>query len=171
MALFDYYSFQTKLAIEKINEETQFYKNSEYAGLPFINDYVTYLETRVGKQSKTNYKFNFTANRPVVKKMDMDEYAKDMQELAFARPWNKLKEVHRVMKITEFVDGLKYKSNSKNPDKNRQYLKDELIDGVKTKKFTKNKNVIEYDEANMCITSMDCVYYNKKKHKYEIEWE
>lgn len=97
-----------------------------------------------------------------------------MNITTFDRPWNKLKEIHKIMKINEFVDNLEYKPKKISAEKitkNKQYLKDEIIDGLKTKKFLKNKSVIEYDQHKMSIISIDSIIYNKKTHKYEVDWE
>jgi hypothetical protein len=175
MTAFNYYDFQTKLAIDRINIEIEFYENCDYSCAPFVQEYVTYLKGRIGGTKHTS-KFVCSVDRSgnchQIKKMNLDEYGKDMNVMIFDHPWSKLKELHKIMKINEFVDGLKY---SKTPEakvnKNRQYLKQELIDGIQNKKFLKNKNRIEYDQEKMVITSIDCISLNKKKGVYQIDWE
>lgn len=176
MALFEYYTFQTNLAIDKISEEIEFYENCEFNTAPFITDYVIYLKSRIGN-SKHNAQVSCSVdkfgNKCEIKKMNLDEYTKDMDIITFDRPWNKLKELHKIMKINEFVEKLDYKTANISPEriaKNKQYIKAELIDGLKTKKFLKNKSVIEYDQHKMCIISITSVFYNKKKYKYEVDW-
>lgn len=176
MEIFEYYTFQQKLAIEKISEEIEFYENCEFSAAPFITDYVIYLKSRIGNtkyNSQVTCSIDKFGNKREIKKMNLDEYTKDMDMVTFDRPWNKLKELHKIMKINEFVDNLEYKSAKISPEKiakNKQYLKTELIDGLKTKKFLKNKSVIEYDQHKICIVSITSVFYNKKNSKYEIDW-
>lgn len=172
---FEYYTYQQNLAIEKINEEIKFYENNEYGTLTFVRDHVAYLETRIGtgrSRFTNSYKIDKNGNRSEIKKMNMDEYSKDMHIMTYGRPWNKLKEIHKIMKINEFVDALEYKKTDiKKINRNKKYIKEEIIEGIKTKKFIKNKNTIEYDKDQMIIISIDCIDYNKKKGIYKIEWE
>jgi len=176
MSLFDYYTFQTNLAIDKINEEIQFYENCEYNRIPLITDHVAYLKGRIGVNkynSQTVCSIDKSGNKCEIKKMNLDEYTKDMNIITFDRPWAKLKEIHKIMKINEFIDGLKYepkKISTELIEKNKQHIKNEIIDGLRTKKFLKNKSVIEYDRQRLCITSITSLVYNKKKYKYDIDW-
>jgi hypothetical protein len=176
MTSFDYYAFQTKSTIDKINSEIEFYENCDYSAAPFVLEYVVYLKSRIGG-AKYSPKFVCSIDRAgncrEIKKMNLDEYAKDMNIMTFNHPWPKLKELHKIMKFTEFIDGLKYSSKitESKITKNRLYLKDELIDGLKNKKFLKNKNVIQYDQEKMVIKSIDCLSLNKKKGIYEIDWD
>ena len=105
--------------------------------------------------------------------MNMDEYSKDIDIFVFKRPWNKLREIHKIMKIKEFVDEIIYKKVVKEVDikKNKEYLKIELCKGVKEKKYTKNKNEIAYDMESMKIISIGCLILNKKKGLYNIVWD
>ncbi len=177
MTFFDYYKFQTNIAIEKITEEINFYESCEYHGVLPVTERVIYLRNRLGlnkPNSSMVESFDRYGNKFEVKKMNLDEYAKDMNSLVFNRPWNKLKEFHKIMKIDEYVDNLTYdskKSSEEKINKNKQYIKDKIIEGLRTKKFTKNKSVIEYDQNKMIIKSISCLDHIKKKNSYEIDWD
>ena len=176
MALFDYYTFQTNLAIERINEEINFFEQCDYNRVPLITDHIAYLKTRLGGNkynSLTVTSFDKEGNKREIKKMNLDEYTKDMNTISFNRPWNKLREIHKIMKITEFADALKYKNNlsATKIEKNKLYVRDGIIEGLKMKKFLKNKSVIDYDCTKMMIISISSLVYNKKRHLYEINWD
>jgi hypothetical protein len=177
MALFDYYTYQTNLAIDKINEEIIFYENCECNNIPMVTDYIEYLKNRIGINKYMKAPIMSTdrlGNKCEIQKMNLDEYSKGLNTITFKRPWNKLKELHKIIKINEFADSLKYKKGTisdEDKQKNIQYIKDEVIDGLKTKKFLKGGSVIEYDDQKMVIISISCVFYNKKKHKYCVDWD
>ncbi len=105
--------------------------------------------------------------------MNMDEYGKDLDALVYKHPWVKLKEVHKSIKIKEYVDALEYgkRANARDIAKNREYLKQELCEGLRAKKFNKNKNEITYDAENMTILNIACVDFDKRKGLYDVEWE
>ena len=177
MSNFDYYHFQENTAIEKINEEHNFYENSRYKDVYPIQDYLTYLKSRIGiDRIEFNIMTHYDGfgNKCEIKKMNRDEYfEKDMNIFMFKKPWNKLREFHKIMKIKEFVEGLMFgkKAKTKEIAKNKAYLKQEICGGLKTKRFGKNKSEVIYDQANMIITSISCLDFNKKTGLYEIDWD
>ena len=103
----------------------------------------------------------------------MDEYAKDMDIFVFKKPWNKLREFHKIMKIKQFVDALEFGHKAKEKDitKNKAYIIEEICAGLKNKKFCKNKSEVVYDQEEMKIMSISSVDYNKKTGLYEIDWD
>jgi len=176
MANFDYYEFQRGLVIEKIQEEINFYNQCEFSGVPPINQYLIYLKGRIGtdKHFPTVVShYDGLGNKCEIKKMNLDEYVKDMDIMTFRRPWNKLKEFHKIMKFREFVDHLEFKKNldSEKIEKNKEYLKEELCNGLKTKRFNKNKSEVTYDQEQMQIISISSLEYHKKTGLYRIDWD
>lgn len=178
MSNFDYYTFQINIVIEKINEEIDFYTKSEYANHYPINEYIAYLKQRIGidkLETTAMMQYDNAGNRREIKKMNLDEYSKDLDILVYKKPWNKLKEFHKIVKIKEFINRLEYNNkkevNKKQIEKNKKYIKDEICSGLKNKKFGKNKSTIEYDPEPMTITSVSSVWYNKKTGLYEIDWD
>lgn len=175
MSNFDYYGFRIKTVTNKISEEILFFEGTEYAKVPPINKYLLYLKNRIGADrvdDRPMAHYDNLGNRFEIKKLNMDEYAKDMDAMVFKKPWNKLKEFHKTMKIKEFVNGLVYGKIAKPKDiaKNREYLRNEICGGLKTKKFSKNKSEIMYDQDKMCIQSISSLSFNKKTGLYEIDW-
>lgn len=176
MTAFDYYEFQRNIAIQGINEEIEFYGQSEFHDTYPINSYLLYLKNRIGIDKEypiTVTHYDHSGNRHEIKKMNMDEYAKDMDVYVFKKPWNKLREFHKIMKIKEFIDKLSFGKKSKEKDitKNKKILKDEVCGGLKTKRFGKNKCEVIYDEKNMLIKSISCLHFNNKIGLYEIDWD
>lgn len=173
---FDYYDFRIKNVIGKINEEIAFYEKCTYANVYPVNEYIQYLRKRIGKNEPINNaitNYNKYSGKNEIKKMNMDEYVKDIDLVTYSRPWNKLKEIHRAVKIKEFIDNLDYSPKLKPTkiNKNKEYLKEQLCLGLKEKKFAKNKSEIIYDQEYTIILSISCLEYNKKTRLYEIDWD
>ncbi|AGC02008.1 hypothetical protein H012_gp451 [Acanthamoeba polyphaga moumouvirus] len=173
MANFDYYNFRIQTVTQNIKREIDFYLNSEFANQPPLCDYIAYLKNRIGTDRLEMPKTYYDNNRLEMKKMNLDEYAKDMDIMVYKKPWNKLKDFHKIMKIKEYVNKLPFgkKINKEEKEKNMEYIKQEIINGLKNKKFGKNKSEIIYNPDNMEITSISCVYLNKKKGIYAIDWD
>jgi hypothetical protein len=172
---FDYYNFRIQFVKKKIDEEIQFYENHEYHNFYEIKDYMQYLLQRITekKPSNTVTQYDKLGNKREFQKLNPEEYHKDMDKYVFTRPWKKLKEFHKIMKIKEYVNKLEYHENitSAVVYKNREYLINEIVEGLKNKKFVKNKHEIIYDMDKMEILSISCLQFNKKKKLYEIEWD
>lgn len=176
MSNFNYYDYRIKMVTDKINEEIDFYENCDYHDVFIINDYLTYLKNRIGTnkiETTTITHYDNFGNRHEVKKMNMNEYNKDIDNIMFNKPWMKLREFHKIMKIKEYVNNLEYGKKVKEKDilKNKKYLIDEICSGLKNKKFCKNKSEIIYDQKNMSILSISSVDYKKKTGLYEVDWD
>ena len=176
MTNFDYYTFQINAVVEKINEEIDFFEKCEYAGCHPVNEYLAYLKHRIGadrEEPATMMQYDNSGNKREIKKMNMDEYSKDLLVIIYKKPWNKLREIHKHNKIKEFINKLEHskKIKPKNALKNRKYLVEEICVGLKNKRFGKNKSVVEYDQEKMEITSISSVWFNKKTGLYEIDWD
>lgn len=176
MANFDYYNYRIKNVTEKISEEIVFYQGCPYAKTYQLDQYLTYLKSRIGTdriEMPTMTHYDNLGNKQEIKKMNLDEYVKNIDISTFSRPWNKLKEIHKCMKIKEFIDSLEYnkKVRASKITKNRAYLKEEICAGLKTKKFGKHKTIVDYDQENMNILSISCIDYDKKTHLYSVDWD
>lgn len=175
MANFDYYNFQIENVTKKINDEINFLSKNKYSKINPIFDYINYLKARIGidkVENNNSYNPRSYSNKYEIKKMNMDQYVKDLDIVMFKRPWNKLKEFHKIMKINNYIDNLEYDNHiDKNRIiKNKEFLKKELSSGLKNKKFGKNKCEINYDKDEMKIISISCLYFDKKKGIYTIRW-
>lgn len=170
---FDYDEFRRDKLTEKINEEIAFYEQSEYAKIYIFRDYITYLKTRIGRDKEVEtgqiYRYDRIGNKCEITRMNLDEHVKNVTDQLYMRPWTKMKEFHKMVKIKEFVNDLEYDANEKVVERNRLYLIKELCDGVKQKKFTKNRHVVEYDNVGMKILSISCLVH--KKGLYRVYWD
>jgi hypothetical protein len=81
-------------------------------------------------------------------------------ELLYKKPWTKLNSIHKILKIKEFVNSLKF-----NIEEKRNKLKDDLILLVKSKVLTK-KDSINYDEINGKIISIKNLEYKNGNYIY-----
>lgn len=81
----------------------------------------------------------------------------------FKKSWSKLNLIHKVIKIKEFVNNIKIDTEI-----DRENLKDELINLVKTKVLTKKDKII-YDEENGKIISLVNLQYKDGKYFYSLE--
>lgn len=175
MANFDYYTFRIKTSTEKVNNEISFYEKAGFKDISPVREYHSYLKERIGLDKQDQSVHNRTddhGNRCEIKKINLDEYTKDLDIFVYKKPWTKLKEFHKIMKIKEFIDNLKYnkKLDQTIIAKNKEYLKKEICTGLKNKKFIKNKSEIIYDIEEMKITSISCLDFCSKKKLYEVEW-
>ena len=75
----------------------------------------------------------------------------------FLKPWNKLNQIHKVIKIKEFLNNLECQSKEKDS------LKEQLIDFVKTKKKVK----FTYDEVKGKIISISALSFANGKYFIE----
>ena len=81
----------------------------------------------------------------------------------YQKSWNKLKTVHKIIKIKEFINKLVIKDNN-----NKYKLEKDLVNLIKLKKLTK-KDSVYYNEGTGEIISIPCLSF--KKNKYIIEKE
>lgn len=174
---FNYYKFQIEMVRDKLNTEIDFFTSSEFHNEIVVQERIAYLQNRLGSDKpdrKIMSSVDRSGNMREIKKMDLDEYAHDMNILVFDMPWNKLKEVHRIMKIDEYVNNLNYpkkKISEETVAENKLFIKTEIVQGLKDKRFAKNKSVIDYDQKKMQIDSISSVTYNAKHGIYEIDWD
>jgi hypothetical protein len=76
----------------------------------------------------------------------------------YTKSWNKLNQIHKVIKIKEFINNLEIN------EVNKEILKDELIEMSKDKK---KKNKINYDEVKCKIINISSLIFIDGKYKIE----
>ena len=81
-------------------------------------------------------------------------------ENLYQKSWSKLNAIHKIIKIKEFVNNIKFDN-----DQAREKLKEELVDLVKAKILTKKDKII-YDEENGKIISIKNLQYKDGKYYY-----
>ena len=80
----------------------------------------------------------------------------------YQKPWTKLTQIHKIIKIKEFV-------NSKlliEDEKEKHMLRDKLVEMVKMKELTKKESIM-YDSVKGMVISIPCLEY--KNGKYYIK--
>lgn len=85
---------------------------------------------------------------------------KSDDEYLYRKPWNKLNNIHKMIKLKEFVNNLPINNNS-----DKIELKNKLTKMVKSKQLTK-KTSVNYDDVNCRIVSIPCLQV--KNNKYVI---
>ena len=85
---------------------------------------------------------------------------KNNDENLYQKSWSKLNAIHKIIKIKEFVNNIKFDN-----DQDKEKLKEELVDLVKTKVLTKKDKII-YDEENGKIISIKNLQYKDEKYFY-----
>ena len=78
--------------------------------------------------------------------------------LIFKQSWNNLHEIHKIMKITEYIELLKHKYKLGNID----IIRDSLIEDVKNKKLN-GKSKLLYDSLNGKIISITCLKIDEEQ--------
>ena len=147
-------------------KEIEFYVGFDYAKVYPYNEHIQYLQKRIGIDRKLTGSAKVSDNKGndlVLRKMDFVELGKEMNIRVYQKEWNKLKAIHKQLKIRDFCDKLKYKDiNKESVEKNRKKISKKLVDGLTTKRFVKGKSVVTYDKDQMKIKKISCLSKDKK---------
>lgn len=76
----------------------------------------------------------------------------------YTKSWNKLNQIHKVIKIKEYINNLEISEHAK------EELREHLIDMIKDKK---KKNKINYDEVKCKIINITSLVFVDGKYKIE----
>jgi len=92
-----------------------------------------------------------------------DNLFNKMDQYMFNKPWNRLPEIHKLIKIKEYVNNslIIYETQKK------EKLIKVMFNHVKQKNLTK-KGSVNYDQVNSRIVSIPSLKYNKKKEEYYL---
>ena len=113
-------------------------------------------------EQQENNNYTITENK---NKIQIDEKISDKEpsktetetiDYLYLKPWSKLTQIHKVIKIKEFVNNLEIKNLIE-----KENLKDKLIDQIKEKK---SKNKINYDDTKGKILSISNLSFNDDKY-------
>lgn len=176
---FDYYAFHSNTIVNSIKTEIDFYEQLGLTKVKSpIKDYCDYLTTRITLDKPdlpTMTIYDMTGNSHEIKKMNPDEYTQTLDIIMFRKPWPKLREFHKIMKIKEYCDKLPFESkkhpvDKKTADKNKDDIVKQILEGLKNKRFAKNKSEITYDMNQMQITKISAVVKGKNG-LYVIDWD
>lgn len=173
-SIFNYYTFRESFITNKVSKELEFYERHDFKYIYPLDEYIIYLKKRVGIDVYKSKPMCSLYNRTGLglSTMMIDEHNIDMDTISYQRPWNKLREIHKITKIKEYIDKLIYnkKFDSICIEKNNNKIINELCEGLKMKNFVKGKSSIEYDQDKMIILSISCVTKNKKGI-YIVDWD
>ena len=89
----------------------------------------------------------------------------NMDQYMFNKPWNRLPEVHKFIKIKEYVN----KSLIIYENEKKEKLIKQMFAAVKQKKLTR-KGSVNYDAVNCRIISVPSLKYNKNKEIYFLSF-
>ena len=121
--------------------------------------YIVWLQEKIAKLN--NNISTATESEPIPQVQQIN--TTDNHTELYKKPWNKLNQIHKILKIKEFINSLT------NIDVNeRNNLKDKLIGLIKNKVLSK-KEKINYDENNGKIISLLNLEYKNNKYIYNIE--
>jgi hypothetical protein len=172
---FDYYTARKIRVTMSIEKEIEFYEGLIGLDKIVAESYVGYLRTRLGQDKKPNGPQVYYDGRGVrreVEALDMETYGRVVDEMVYQKDWKSLKEIHRIFKIDEYVNGLEYPDeiSQKTIEKNRAKIKDAIITGLRSKKFVKGKAEIDYDKDAMKIVDISSVCFSNSKGIYRVKW-
>lgn len=170
---FDYYTHLERSITKDVTTEIQFYQNNHLTDMYFVADYVKYLGNRIYNVDLVCInKYDKFGGQIEMKKMNVNEYSKDLDLLVYKREWVKLKEFHKKKKIMEYINNLPYDPSISQQAiaKNRKFLFNAISKGMLMKRFKKGHNTINYNKAKMQIDSIECIVIDDDTKTYKVEW-
>jgi hypothetical protein len=177
---FDIYEFHQNFTQQYLQKEISFFEKSNFPN-PLLWDHLEKLNNRRVKNVtlsesgdvNTALFLDTSTKRFQLKKMDVTDYNNYMDDYVYKKPWSRLREFHRIVKLREYIDSLEYdeKLLSTNMDKikkNKEMLITQLIELLKNKELSKKKNQVLYDVDKTKIIEIGCVVLNPKTKLYDI---
>ena len=143
-----------------INKLEHKYFSSLNTSLIKNNSEVEWLTSHI---NKLNGIVNDNTETQLVKKNDNIVLIKNNDENLYNKPWSKLNAIHKIIKIKEFVNNIKIENEI-----DKEKLKDELVNLIKTNVLTKKDKII-YDSENGKIISIKNLQYKDNKYFYPKE--
>jgi len=89
--------------------------------------------------------------------VNTDTDIKTEDDYIYKKEWNKLNNIHKIIKIKEYINNLPINNTEKDT------LKSQLISLVKSKKITKKSSVV-YDIVNCRIINIPCLEFKSGKY-------
>jgi len=151
---------QRKIKIKHLNE---LIKKSNSDG----NEYHVKDLQKIIKMLKERSTEQIEAKKSPVKKENTKDrnLFDNMDQYMFNKPWNRLPEVHKFIKIKEYVN----KSLIIYENEKKEKLIKQMFTAVKQKKLTR-KGSVNYDTVNCRIVSVPNLKYNKAKEIYYLSF-
>lgn len=116
----------------------------------------SYLENLL---DKLNNNMTETETNTIV---NTDTEIKSEDDYIYKKEWNKLNNIHKIIKLKEYVNKLPISNSEKDE------LKTKLVSLVKSKKITKKTSVI-YDIVNCRIINIPCLQLKNNKYDFTIK--
>ena len=107
-------------------------------------------------QDIENYSITEQKNKLVTEMTEKGITETETTDYLYLKPWTKLTQIHKVIKIKEFINGLDISN-----DDEKEILKDKIIGQIKEKKA---KNKINYDEIKGKILSISNLTFDNNKY-------
>lgn len=133
-----------------MNKLESSYYNSLNTTLSKNNIEITWITDHINKLNGSDIKKNEI--------ISLEKPSDD--ENLYKKSWSKLNTIHKIIKIKDFVNFIKFDNES-----DREKLKEELVNLIKTKILTK-KDKINYDEVNGKIISIKNLQYKEGTYFY-----
>ena len=133
-----------------MNKLESSYYNSLNTTLSKNNIEITWITDHINKLNGSDIKKNEI--------ISLEKPSDD--ENLYKKSWSKLNAIHKIIKIKDFVNFIKFDNES-----DRDKLKEELVNLIKTKILTK-KDKINYDEFNGKIISIKNLQYKEGNYFY-----
>jgi len=94
--------------------------------------------------------------------INTDTDIKTEDDYIYKKEWNKLNNIHKIIKIKEYINSLPINNTLES-----ELLKGKLVKLVKTRKITKKDSVI-YDTVNYRIINIKCLKIENNKYCIKI---
>lgn len=137
----------TKLSLQKYKNEIN--SISDDKDVPWVKERLTLLHTVIKHMST-----------PKKTETEPDIY-EEIENQMFKKSWNRLPEVHKIMKVREFLN-----KNIKKASQRKQY-EQKIREAIINKKLNSKKEV-EYNSDIGQIVSIKVLKYNKKNNVFEL---
>lgn len=122
---------------------------NEYIEKTYLNNLLKYTQKNNIDASEINKKLseNISIQTEVLTETEIDTEVNYSDDYIFKKKWNKLNNIHKKIKVKQFINKLKI------TDSNKKELIDSLILLIDKKNLTK-KNSVNYDSLNGRIISI-----------------
>jgi hypothetical protein len=137
----------------------QYYLNKNGNELEWLNEHINNLTKQLQEDKNSETQTEKKKEQSLSSETENHKQIFSDEDL-YKKPWVKLNSIHKILKIKEFVNSLKFDS-----EKDRFELREQLVDLVKIKVLTK-KEKVKYDEVNGKIISLTNLQYKNGKYYY-----
>lgn len=120
-------------------------------------DRIKELQNKINDINTTNVNNKINAIETKNNTQTIKQIYGQINKLIFLKPWNKLPDIHKIIKIKEY--SLKLSDEKELTELQHTKLLNRLIAGIRNKELTK-KNMVDYDSKNACIKDIMRLNYD-----------